>query len=257
MKLPAKKTSIALISIIGIALIGSTTTVIVINADDITITFIPSNILSEIEVEFQDWMSSIMIEYKGIRIYVDPYNIDEDIYAGKKADAIFITHPHEDHWDQDTIDFLTQDSTEFVGPASCTGFISENDGTGVIPGDNGTVAGIIFEAIPAYNPSHPVEENWCGYVITIEEYSILLTGDTSNIPEYSEWRDRIDVLILPVGYGCSNLGPDGAIDAISVIKPTYVIPIHYREIQYLDNFLELVPLGAPDIEIYERELVLK
>ena len=250
MKLPKKSTSIILVSIIGAALIGTATTIIVINADDVTITFIPSDISGT-----ENWMASIMIEYKGVRIYIDPYNINETIYESKKADAIFITHPHGDHWDQDSIDFLKQDSTEFIGPASCTDYITENDATGVVPGDNGTVAGISFTAIPAYNPSHPVEENWCGYVITIEEYSILLTGDTSNIPEYNEWRDRIDVLVLPVGYGCSNLGASGALDVILVIRPTHVIPIHYGEYEYLDNFLGLFT-DNPGFEIHEQELFL-
>ena len=253
MKLPSKKPmAIILFSIIGISLIATGTTILIEKADDITITFIPSDISGT-----ENWMASIMIEYKGNRIYVDPYNIDESIYSDKQADVIFITHPHGDHWDQDSIDFLTQDSTEFIGPTNCTDFLTENDGTGVVPGDNGIAAGISYEAIPAYNPSHPVENNWCGYVITVEEYSILITGDTSNIPEYYEWRDRIDVLVLPVGYGCSNLGAEGAIDAISVIRPIYVIPIHYGEAQYISSFLDMVPLGAPDIEIYERELLLK
>jgi len=253
MKLPAKKTSIVLISIIGIALIGTATTIVVVNADDITITFLPSDLSDYTYGSEEEWMSSIMIEYKGIRIYVDPFNIDEN---SEKADFIFITHAHGDHYDQDTIDFLAQDSTEFVGPTSCTSFIAENNATGVVPGDIGTIAGISFTAIRAYNPSHPVENNWCGYIFTIEEYTILIAGDTSNIAEYMALRDTIDVLIFPVGASCSNPGPFEAIDVISVILPTYFIPIHYGDAPELARFTRLVPLGAPDIELYEHELLL-
>ena len=254
MKLPKKTTSIILLSILGVTLIASATTIIVVGADDVKITFLPSNISATQDNYEEGWMSSIMIEYKGIRIYIDPFNIDE---ASKKADGIMITHPHGDHYDQDTIDLLTDDSTEFIGPTSCTEFISENGGTGVIPGDNGTIAGISFTAIPAYNNGHPIENNWCGYVITIEGYRILIPGDTANIPEYYEWRDQIDVAFLPVEYSCSNMGPVGAIDAIGVIRPTYVIPIHYGALENLDTFLGYVPMAAPDIEVIETKLVLK
>jgi L-ascorbate metabolism protein UlaG (beta-lactamase superfamily) len=257
MKLPKKTTSIVLLSLLGVTLIASATTILVVGADDVKITFLPSNISATQDGYEERWMSSIMIEYKGIRVYIDPYKIDEATYESKKADGIIITHPHGDHYDQDTIDFLTQDSTEFIGPTNCTEFITENGGTGVIPGDEGTIAGLSFVAIPAYNPSHPVENNWCGYVFTIEEYTILIPGDTSVISEYWDWREEIDVAILPAGWGCSNLGPEGAIEAIRVIRPQYVIPIHYGEAQYLDEFLDLVVMGTYPYEIHEQKLTLK
>ena len=256
MKLPKKTTTIILFSIIGISLIASGTTILIVKADDVTITFIPSDMTNTTYGYEEGWMSSIMIEWRGNRIYIDPYNIDETIYENKKADGILITHPHYDHYDQDTIDFLTQDSTEFIGPTSCTEFIDANGATGVIPGENGTIVGISFEAIPAYNDAHPQENNWCGYVLTVEGYTILVPGDTSNIPEYEALRNRIDVAILPVGFACSNLGPWGAFDVISVIKPTYVIPIHYGGTQYMTTFLENYPLYAPSIEVHEKNLVL-
>ncbi|MHA1746759.1 MAG: MBL fold metallo-hydrolase [Promethearchaeota archaeon] len=254
MKLLKKPIFILLFSIIGVAFIGGAATILIVNADDVKITFLPSNMTDTTYGHEEGWMSSILIEYKGMRIYIDPYNI---VNASDKADGIFITHPHWDHYDQDTIDLLTQDSTEFIGPASCTDFITENDATGVVPGDNGTIAGIHFTAIPAYNDGHPVENNWCGYVFTIEEYTILITGDTGNIPEFADLRDTIDVAVLPVGWSCSNLGHWGAIDAISVIRPTYVIPTHYGGVQYLSLFTDLVQLYAPSIEVHEKELILE
>ena len=254
MKLAKKTTSLIVISIIGVALISTTATILVAGADDITITFLPSDLSDYTYGSEEEWMSSILIVYKGIRIYIDPFNIDEN---SEKADAIFITHPHEDHWDQDTIDFLAQDSTEFVGPTSCAAFIAKNNATGVVPGDNGTIAGISFTAIRAYNPQHPVENNWCGYIFTIEEYTILIPGDTSDIAEYIPLRDTIDVLIYPVGDTCSNPVPHVAIDVISIIRPTYFIPIHYGVTQELSRFTDIVPLLAPGLAIYEQELFLK
>jgi hypothetical protein len=53
------------------------------------------------------------------------------------------------------------------------------------------------------------------------------------------------------------MGPIGAIEAIGIIQPTYVIPIHYGAIENLGTFLGYVPVGAPDIEVIETELVLK
>ncbi|MFX0113286.1 MAG: hypothetical protein ACFFB3_01935, partial [Candidatus Hodarchaeota archaeon] len=53
---------------------------------------------------------------------------------------IFITHPHLAHYDPISIDLVAQNATTFIGPSSCSEFISEYDAIGVVPGDKGTVA---------------------------------------------------------------------------------------------------------------------
>ena len=42
--------------------------------------------------------AGVMIESNGVRIYIDPINLNSD-YSDFKADAVFITHPHGDHYE--------------------------------------------------------------------------------------------------------------------------------------------------------------
>jgi L-ascorbate metabolism protein UlaG (beta-lactamase superfamily) len=167
-----------------------------------------------------------MIEANGKRAYVDIY-MPVSQYYDLKADAIFITHPHGDHYHPYSIDYVSKESTLYVGPSNCTEFISLYNGTGVVPGDTGEVAGFQYEAIPAYNPGHPPENNWCGYLITVNGISIFHSGDTYNLTEYEDLTGRVDVAVLPIEYSCGNMGPIGAVWATNVIQPRFVIPIHY------------------------------
>jgi L-ascorbate metabolism protein UlaG (beta-lactamase superfamily) len=204
--------------------------------------------ISLVKANYGSDMSCIMIEANGKRLYIDAYNL-RDEWAEYPADAIFITHPHGDHYHPSAIDLIAQDSTEFVGPSSCTDFIDQYDATGVVPGDTGTVAGFQYEAIPAYSSSHPREENWCGYVITVNGVRILHCGDSANNPEYEALAGSIDVACLPVGMACSNMGPEGATDVIGTLNPTYVIPYHH-DYQDLTDFKEEVEETYPDTQVY-------
>ena len=253
MKLSHKQKSILLISIFGVVFIGSVTGIAIYSSIEAKITFIESGT--------EGWMSSIMIETNGIRIYIDPYAIGTD-YENKKADLIFITHPHEDHYDPTTIEMLSKDTTEFICPSSCSDIITALNATGVIPGDNLTVGGISFYAIPAYNIAtanlaHPRENNWVGYIITIGDYHILQTGDTSLIPEYSDIEIPIDVLICPIGWGCSNMGLEGGLSAAQIFKPTYFIPIHYSTYtEELDDFESRIGGFSSDTQVITTKLTL-
>ncbi|WP_371805225.1 MBL fold metallo-hydrolase [Candidatus Lokiarchaeum ossiferum] len=257
MKIVRKKLAIILISVFGIALIGGLTTVIALNSADIKITFMDSG--------EEEAMSSIMIETGDTRIYVDPYAIDSK-YDKKKADIIFLTHPHMDHYDQDVIDRIKKDSTIIVAPTSCTDIFTANNATheviGVAPNYTGTAGGISFEAIPAYNINtanmgHLKSYNWCGYIFTIGEYTILQTGDTSCIPEYEDIAGEIDIAILPIGWGCSNMGTEGSLEAVGIIQPTHVIPIHYGPYpETFDEFVAGCSTQYPDLKIHKTTLYL-
>jgi len=122
---------------------------------------------------------------------------------------------------------VRKDSTEFIGPSSCEDYINAYNATGVVPGDTGKIAGFHYRAFYAYNPGHPAENNWCSYIITVNGISIFISGDTANLTEYEPLTGIIDVAILPVEYSCSNMGPDGAVSAVGIIRPSYMIPVHY------------------------------
>ncbi|MFW9914580.1 MAG: MBL fold metallo-hydrolase [Candidatus Thorarchaeota archaeon] len=222
-------------------------TVISTTANTVTITHIKSdNIYSNV--------SAVCIEGNGTRVYIDLFDIPQN-YSDKPADVIFITHPHLAHYNPPSINLVAQNTTTFIGPSSCSEFISKYDGIGVVPGDKGTVAGIQYEAFRAYNIGHPYEENWCGYIVTVNGIRIFHSGDTGNIPEFRDLEGNIDVLILAVGDSYATMNFEDAIDAIGVIQPKYLIPTHYLAMS-IHDFIKDCTETYPDIEICTDKLVL-
>ncbi|MFX1514727.1 MAG: MBL fold metallo-hydrolase [Promethearchaeota archaeon] len=199
-------------------------------------------------------VSMVCIEGNDTRIYIDLFDIPQE-YADKPADVIFITHNHSAHYDPTSIDLVAQNTTTFIGPSVCDEFISKYNGTGIVPGDNGTVAGIQYEAFRAYNTAHPYQDNQSGYIITINGFRIFHTGDTGNIPEFQDLEGTIDVLILAVGSDYATMTFDDAIDTIGVIQPDYFIPVHYLRMS-ITSFIEECEETYPDLKIYTDELVL-
>jgi len=243
MVIPKKIATIILLYVILIPSI-----VIGTNANAVTITHIKS-------ANQYINVSAVCIEGNGTRVYIDLYDIPQE-YSDKPADVIFITHSHLAHYDPTSIDLVAQNTTTFIGPSSCTEFISKYDAIGVVPGDNGTAAGIQYEAFRAYNTAHPFEDTLCGYIITVNGINIFHSGDTGNIPEFQNLQGRIDVLILGVGSSYATMTFADAIDAIGVIQPKYLIPIHYLTNIGIEDFIDDCYEVYPDIEICTNELVL-
>ena len=136
----------------------------------------------------------IRIEYDGKEIEIDPVgklgSRTIDYAAFPKADYIFVTHEHGDHFDKDAIKLLSSDKTIVVANKRC----GEMLGYGNVM-DNGDkmdiYEGISVEAVPAYNTTeghlqfHPKGRD-NGYILTVDGLKIYIAGDTEDIPEMSE-----------------------------------------------------------------------
>lgn len=182
----------------------------------------------------------VMIEAKGIRIYIDPLYIPSN-YSELPADVILITHPHIDHYSQsDIADIITND-TLLVCPANMTPIVDRFDCTGVNPGDSFVVGDIRITVFDMYMPdypngfmsAHPRALNWTSYIIEIDGFTIFHAGDAKYMPEYEELTGTIDVAFLPIyfdfGYGPLNESLLPIVDAIDMIQPRIVIPMHFTD----------------------------
>ena len=165
-------------------------------------------------------------------IYCDPFEIDE---VKQDAKLICITHPHFDHFSPESIAKIATGETIFVCPACMTADvkalnIADEKILGVVPGDQLTAADIPVTVVPAYNtkkPFHAKENNWVGYIITVNEQRIYIAGDTNFIPEQNE----IDcgIAILPIG-GYYTMDAREAAACVNAMAPKAVIPTHYGTI---------------------------
>lgn len=167
-------------------------------------------------------------------IYFDPRQI---LTEPHDADAIFITHTHQDHYEIASIKRLIKDSTVVYIPENGVEQ-AKADGlenvVGVVPNKDYEENGIIFTTVPAYNNSserqnHKKEYNWVGYIVTANGRNYYSAGDTDFIDEMKNITKPIDVAFLPID-GKFNMGVEESANAANAISPKIAVPYHY------DNF---------------------
>lgn len=167
--------------------------------------------------------SSIKI-IDGLTIYFDPYSIKEKL---NNADYIFITHPHWDHFDINSIDNFINDKTIIIGPSSVIEKLDNYKTLEVKPNNIYNLDNISFMTVPAYNIDkdfHPKDAGYVGYIVTLNNVTYYIAGDTDVLDELKVIK--ADVIFLPVG-GTYTMTREEAVDLANTIKPKYAIPIHY------------------------------
>ena len=168
--------------------------------------------------------SSIKIS-DGLTIYFDPYDIKEKV---SNADYIFITHPHWDHLDIDSINNIANEKTIIVGPSSVIEKLDKSFNLlEVEPNKTYNLNNISFKTVPSYNIGrdyHPKDVRYVGYLLTLNDITYYVPGDTDVIEELKELN--ADVIFLPVG-GTYTMNREEAVELANTIKPKYAIPIHY------------------------------
>jgi L-ascorbate metabolism protein UlaG (beta-lactamase superfamily) len=127
---------------------------------------------------------TLMFRFAGKVIHVDPVGREADYGKMPKADLILVTHEHGDHLDPKAIAAIRTRDTRIVVSRSCAGKL---EGAVVMAnGETRTEAGLLIEAVPAYNivhqrpdgqPYHPKGAG-NGYVITFGDKRVYIAGDT-------------------------------------------------------------------------------
>ncbi len=194
--------------------------------------------------------ASIRIDYDGQTIMIDPVTKlggrTIDYSAMPKADYIFVTHEHGDHFDKEALKQLTGEGTQLVmnqrcvdmygsGQAMVNGQSSSlRSGAGgtMVNGQSSMVNGLKVEAVPAYNTTeghqqfHPKGRD-NGYILTLDSLRIYIAGDTEDIPEMADIKD-IDIAFLPCNQPYT-MTPEQLVKAAKTIKPKVLFPYHYSK----------------------------
>lgn len=174
-------------------------------------------------------------EKNNLNVYVDPFNLNE-LTAKNKADIILITHAHFDHCSKLDINKIIKENTKIITAPNC---LSENEFKNIItlkPYEKYSINNIEIKTIPAYNNKkeklqfHPKENNWIGFIISINDMKIYHAGDTDFIEEMKELKnENIDTALLPMG-GHYTMEIDEAIEAAKAINAKNIVPIHYKNL---------------------------
>ena len=179
--------------------------------------------------------ASIRIVYDGKELEIDPVtklgSKTIDYAAMPKADYIFVTHEHGDHFDKEALRLLTADKTQLITNRRCADMLGR--GQVMANGDKLKLADdITVEAVPAYNISegrtqfHPKGRD-NGFILTIDGLRIYIAGDTEDIPEMESIKD-IDIAFLPCNQPYT-MTTDQLVKAAKTIKPKVLFPYHYGQ----------------------------
>lgn len=195
--------------------------------------------------------ASLMFEWNGVVVHVDPVSAEADYTRLPKADLILVTHDHFDHLDPGAIAAVGTASTEII--LNPDGRRKLPNGRVLRNGESASCCGIAIEAVPAYNitgmraegvPFHP-RGTGNGYVMTFGNVRVYVAGDTENTPEMKALKN-IDAAILPM-MRPYTMSPEMLADAARALRPRILYPYHTKECDA--SKLASLLADAPEIEI--------
>jgi L-ascorbate metabolism protein UlaG (beta-lactamase superfamily) len=191
-------------------------------------------------VEDITWLGHASFFFKdksGNKIYfVDPFELGNRHF--EKADLIFITHAHYDHFSPDDLNKILKDETIIIAPPDILEQIShqEAEKQRVEPNKSYEVNGFKFSTIPAYNhrpgreEKHPRRNNWVGYIFELNGKKVYHAGDTDFTDEMKKLKDLdLDVAMMPMG-GNFTMNVEEMAEAANYIGAKVTIPMHYKKL---------------------------
>ena len=177
---------------------------------------------------------SLILTHNSKTIFVDPYG-GSNLYKNQKSpDIILITDIHGDHLDQKTLDSINTSNSIFIVPQAVADKLPEKYASQIVVLKNGQGVhrmDYFIQAIPMYNLPEVVDSKHPkgrgnGYILTIENKRIYISGDTEDIEEMRRLQN------IDVAFVCMNLpytmDINQAASAVLQFKPAIVYPYHFR-----------------------------
>ena len=178
--------------------------------------------------------ATLVIEWNGKTIYVDPVGQAAWYKAFPKPDLVLLTHIHGDHYRAAILQAVVGPKTQLVASPTLASVLEKELKAKTITVANGASTdkvGFKLEAVASYNTTPPRKRfhpkgHGNGYVLNLGGKRIYLSGDTEGTPEMLALKD-IDVAFL-----CMNLpytmDVAAAAKAVRAFKPKVVYPYHSR-----------------------------
>jgi len=203
--------------------------------------------------------SGFEIELANKILLIDPWLTGNPLAAVtasdvKKADIVCVTHDHGDHLG-DAVEICKRTGATFVAIYELSVYAEEQgvkNVVGINIGGTAKVKGISITMVQAFHSSTRGAPT--GFVIKAEEKTLYHAGDTGLFGDMKLIGEihRPDVALIPIG-DYYTMGPREAAEAVKLIKPAVVVPMHYQTFPVLEssaeNFIKLVKEKAPKVKV--------
>ena len=207
------------------------------------------------------WLGHACFEIELMKkiLFVDPWldgNPKAPIKSSgiKEADVVCVTHDHSDHLG-DAVEICERTGATFVGIAELSGYARERglkEAIGINVGGTVEVKGIAISMVQAFHSCSRGAPT--GFIIKGEGKTIYHAGDTGLFGDMRIIGEihHPDIALIPIG-DYYTMGPREAAEAVKLIKPAKVIPMHYQTFPVLvpsaDEFIKLVREKTPKVEV--------
>ncbi|MCS7123812.1 MAG: metal-dependent hydrolase [Candidatus Bathyarchaeota archaeon] len=203
--------------------------------------------------------AAFKIELAGKTVLIDPWldgNPTSPIKASEiaKADIVYVTHDHGDHLG-DAIVICKRTGASFVSTFELGNYAKENgvmDVVGLNIGGCVEVKSLKLHMVQAFHTSSKGAPT--GVVVEGEGKTVYHAGDTGLFMDMKLIGQlyKPDLALLPIG-GYYTMGALEAAEAVKLLKPKVVVPMHYKTFpvlaQSVDEFVEKVKKRAPRVKV--------
>jgi len=203
--------------------------------------------------------AAFKIEIAGSIVLIDPWldgNPAASVKASDitKADIVFVTHDHHDHLG-DAFSLCKRTKAAFVAIVELARFAQENgvqNVTGLNIGGGTQIGGVrvfVVQAIHTAAKGAPT-----GVIVEGGGKAVYHAGDTALFGDMRLVGELYhpDVALIPIG-GYYTMGPTEASEAVKMLNPKTVIPMHYKTFPVLtqsaDEFARMVKERAVNVNV--------
>lgn len=153
---------------------------------------------------------------------------------------IILTHAHSDHYG-DTEAIAERSGATVIASFEVVTYLGKKDIQG-FPMNIGGEAALPFGSVkytPAWHSNSLPDGTYAGMpggvVLGLEGKRIYHAGDTGLFGDMALiGRDGLELAILPIG-GTLTMGPDDALEAVKLLEPKQVIPVHYNTFPMIEQ----------------------
>lgn len=167
-------------------------------------------------------------------IIFDPFLSDNPFQVVKPAEVkcnyVLVSHGHADHLG-DAISIAKQNDATVVSTAEIAGVCGQQDckvHAMHLGGKHSFDFGYVRLTLAFHGAGVP-GGHACGFIVNFYGTTVYFAGDTALFGDMALLGrlESIDWALLPIGDNYT-MGPDDAVEAVALLKPKQVIPMHYN-----------------------------